>query len=269
MSVGVKRHVRLKPSCLVSSQMLFYGDREILPEISVVWRSEHTHMTPRRVRVNHRPRWSDDLETPAPETFCLGHQTSPFRRACVCVVVSAFVSEVEQNMLFLMFFSCCVIESESILKKKLCTFGFIEVFDNSCRHGCRRLVYLTGPWSTCFSVIHLFIFLDSKRTYFKKSKIGDQISSDGMVFRKVPIWNRPWTVMIHSEKTSFSGVLGRFGRWSGARTRWNVKKLAPVRDRRLVQFFREKKYIRHWQTPPTTFLTTLWRSVTAPQKIYQ
>jgi hypothetical protein len=193
VSVGVKRHMRFKPSCLVSSQILFYGDGEILTEISVTWRSEHTHMTPRRVRVNHRPRWSDDLETPAPETFCLGHQTSPFRRACVCVVVSAFVSEVEQNMLFLMFFSCCVIESESILKKKLCTFGFIEVFDNSCRHGCRRLVYLTGPWSTCFSVIHLFIFLDSKRTYFKKSKIGDQISSDGMVFRKVPICNRPWT----------------------------------------------------------------------------
>jgi hypothetical protein len=41
-----------------------------------------------------------------------------------------------------MFFSCCVIEAESILKKKLCTFGFIEVFDNSCRHGCRRLGYL-------------------------------------------------------------------------------------------------------------------------------
>ncbi len=40
---------------------------------------------------------------------------------------------------------------------------------------------------------------------------------------------------------------------------WNRTKLAPVRNRRLIQFFREKKYIRHWQTPPTISLTTLWR----------
>jgi hypothetical protein len=72
-------------------------------------------------------------------------QASPFRRACVCVVVSAFVSEVEQHMLFLMFFSCCVIEAENILKKQLCTFGLIELVDNSSRHGCRRLGWL--PWS--------------------------------------------------------------------------------------------------------------------------
>jgi hypothetical protein len=54
-------------------------------------------------------------------------QASPFRRACVCVVVSALVSEVEQYMLFLMFFRCCVIEAESILKIQLCTFGLIEL----------------------------------------------------------------------------------------------------------------------------------------------
>jgi hypothetical protein len=42
-------------------------------------------------------------------------------------------------MLFLMFLSCCVIEAARILKKKLCTFGLIELVDNCGRHGCRQL----------------------------------------------------------------------------------------------------------------------------------